>query len=520
ERTVDYLWYDMFEHELGPWYEDRWDNYGNEYVLTTSYPYLYLWCTDSWDFDCDTWIYSMMRLNITGRNMTELNMNENPEFIPCFGDSTGGVAKLDWYMNYLTREEAEPRLTMGAYNMYDGWYIGWNGTITLDEQAAKTVLGITTTQFNDFDTWWTTNSNTMTTDWVAWLMNEAGEERLDIWSSYGYPLTLANFTLDAERSGDEIVVSFDSISWGMEILMTRWMGEAFMPTEWYIEDMSFVATIGPEMADLDIDMAAQYAVYAEVSPEDDGALVWVWEGLMQDYLPSDADPKGDHVSLFDAYDGKIYPVWGPGNAYYGETLEYGYTPGAWNLSEGETLVFEWPAGDQLFFDHDPGNTGGFVINTEEISAPMTVTYAEPMPSDMPSQVTIDLGARQIVYTGPFDMWTWVQDQTTHQNLSDEWDRLGEILPWGIPAIQFKADTGGMLAAESGIQGELNDVEAGLDATEEELSSTSYDLDGVRLQNLMLMAVLAVPAILAVVMSVMVLGLRKKIADTSGKAVED
>ncbi|UCE80869.1 MAG: hypothetical protein JSV94_06955, partial [Methanobacteriota archaeon] len=50
ERTVDYLWYDMFEHELGPWYEDRWDNYGNEYVLTDSYPYLYLWCTDSWDF--------------------------------------------------------------------------------------------------------------------------------------------------------------------------------------------------------------------------------------------------------------------------------------------------------------------------------------------------------------------------------------------------------------------------------------------------------------------------------------
>jgi len=71
-----------------------------------------------------------------------------------------------------------------------------------------------------------------------------------------------------------------------------------------------------------------------------------------------------------------------------------------------------------------------------------------------------------------------------------------------------------------VQDELNATQDDLDATDEELRSTSDDLDDVRSQNLMLMAVLAVFAILAVVMSVMFFSLRKKIADMSGKSVEE
>ena len=443
-RTVDYLWYGMFEPELGPWYEDRWDSYGQEYALTDSYPYLYLWCGDPHSLDGDIWIYGMMRMNITGRNMPELNMNDNPEFLPQFGDTAGGVAELDWDLQYITREEAEAKLSQNAYKWYDGYYVGWSGTITLDEQAAKSVLGITATQFNDFGTWWASNSGQTSTDWQEWLTDEAGPGRLDIFPMYLYNLEFVYFDFDAEKAGEHIVVTLDTISWGMEAMMTRWMREAFMPTEWYFDDFSLVATIGPEMTDLDVDTAIQFAVYAEVSQEDDGALVWGWEGLMQDYSPSDSEHP---ESLFDPYDGKEYVVWGPGNDYFGELTEYAYTPGAWNLSEGETLVFEWPAGDQLFFDHDPGNTDGLVLNTDEIIAPMTVVYTEPLPSEMPSEMTIDHDARQIVYTGPFDMWTWSKDQTTHQNLSDEWDRLGGLMPWGVPMIEFKADVGGLQAAE-------------------------------------------------------------------------
>jgi hypothetical protein len=449
ERTVDYIWYGMFEPELGPWYEDRWIGQGHEYPLTDSYPYLYLWCGDAHSFEGDTWIYTLMRLNITGRNMTEICMNDNPVFIPTFGDSAGGVAKLDWYLQYVTREEAQAKLSPSSYNWYDGWLIGWNGTITLDEQAAKTMLGITTTEFDNFEDWWATNSDQFVGDWQEWMRYEAGPERLDIWPMYMWVLDFQYFVADAERAGDEVVITFDSISWGMEALMTRWMRESFMPTEWYWDDMDFIATIGSESSDLDVDTAVQYAVYAEISQEDDGALTWGWEGLMQDYLASNADPKEDHpLSLFDPYVGKEYYVWSPGNEYYGETAEYAYTPGAWNLSEGETLVFEWPAGEQMFFDHDPGNINGLVDNTLEVLAPMTVVYTEPLPSEMPGQMSIDTDARKIVLTGPFDMWTWSHDQTAHQNLSDEWERLGGLLPWGVPAIQFKADIGDKLSMDA------------------------------------------------------------------------
>ncbi len=68
--------------------------------------------------------------------------------------------------------------------------------------------------------------------------------------------------------------------------------------------------------------------------------------------------------------------------------------------------------------------------------------------------------------------------------------------------------------------ELNATQIDLDATEEELSSTSDDLSDVRSQNLLLTAALSAFAILAVVMSVMFFSLRKKIADMSGKPVEE
>ena len=68
--------------------------------------------------------------------------------------------------------------------------------------------------------------------------------------------------------------------------------------------------------------------------------------------------------------------------------------------------------------------------------------------------------------------------------------------------------------------ELNTIQDDLNAVEDELSGTSDDLNDVRSQNLMLMALLAVFAVLFVVMLVMFFSLRKKIADMGGKAVEE
>ncbi|MCJ7489810.1 MAG: hypothetical protein MUO87_06675, partial [Thermoplasmata archaeon] len=405
----------------------------NEWIVNNEYPYLYVWEGPPAGNICT---YTFMRLDITGRDMTELNMNENPEFLPFFGDAKGGTAVLDWYMNYVTYEEAAEKLPLGALAWYDGWYIAWNGTVLLDESAAKAVLDISSAEFDDFDSWWLDNGAQTAVDWESWMMYEAGSERLMIWNMYWWDLMFTYFDMQAEKlDADHVMLTFDTISWGMEALMTRWMHEAWMPTEWYMEDMDFHATIGPYMADVDIDAAVAYSLYAYESLLD-GTPCWAWEAMMQDVLESSSEYP---ISLFDPYIDLTYINRAPGSEWYGADMPYDYTPGAWNLSENETLTFEWPAGEQLFIVHDPEGTGdGLIDNTVNLTANMTVRYAMPMPFDDPDVVKIDLDQRQITFTGPFDMWTWSREQTAHEWLMDEWERL-DILPFGIPYIEFTAD---------------------------------------------------------------------------------
>ncbi len=71
-----------------------------------------------------------------------------------------------------------------------------------------------------------------------------------------------------------------------------------------------------------------------------------------------------------------------------------------------------------------------------------------------------------------------------------------------------------------IEDELSATQDDLEAAEEELSSASDDLSNVKSQNTLLMAVLAAFAILAIVMTVMFLSLRKKMADMDGRPVEE
>ncbi len=442
-RYVNYYWYDMFNHPIEEWYDWRAEVSNQEFRLTDEYPYLYLWDGAP---PGNVWVYTFMRLNVDAGNLTEINMNENPEFLPHFGDpNVGGNAEINWYMNYITYEEGLEKLSPAWMGYFDGWYVALNGTITLDRQAAKAVLGVTDAQFDGFSDWWIDNGSEIASDWENWIIDEAGPDRLDIFWMYEYPLTFAYFEIDAEKVGDEVVLTMDTISWGAEALMTRWLHESFMPTEWYFEDMSLNARIGPETTNLTLDAAVQYAVYAyETTLEADPC--WVWEAMMQDYVLSGMPPI-ENKSLYDRYwnwdsFGMLeYYNAAPGSAWYDEMMDYDYTPGAWNLSAGETLTIEWPAGEQLFIVHDPGAPDGEFLNysliqdVSEVWDEMTVKYAEPMPSDASEFISIDTNARQIVYTGPFDMWTWSNEQTAHEWLADEWDRLG-VLPYGMPFVEF------------------------------------------------------------------------------------
>jgi parallel beta-helix repeat protein len=430
-RTVDYRWYDMFAHELGPWYAYRSLCYGDEYAVTDSYPYLYV---HEYAPPGNSKVKTFMQLEVNATNLPEVNMIDNPEFLPLLGTSRGGSAFVSWDMDYLTWEEAEEKLSPAALAWYDGWFIGLNGTITLDTQGAKSVLGVSDSDLDDFDSWWETNQPLIEDMWAAWLMNEASNSRLAIYNMYEYDLTFVYFDIDAYLLYGHVVVEIDTVSWGMEALMTRWLHEAFMPTEWYMEDVHLAASIGPYDSDVWLDAAVGYALVASETIND-GAPCWVWQAMLQDYVLSSAEYP---ISDFDPYAGLEYYCRYPGNEWYHQDIPYDYTPGSWNLAEGETLSFEWPEGEVLFFVDDPTGVGsGTVEGALDLWSSMTVVYTEPMPPDAPGNVVIDNHTREVIFTGPFDMLTWSRDQVAHSFLSAEWDRLG-VLPYGVPYIEFRA----------------------------------------------------------------------------------
>lgn len=435
DRTVDYRWHDMFAHELGPWYEERAAYYGDECVLTDEYPYLYTWEKAPLG---NVQIRSFMRMEALATNLSEINMNDNPEFLPQFGASTGGRAFIDWHMDYVTRDEAEERLSDGAMAWYDGWFIALNGTVVLDREGAKSVLGLSDSEYDDFDSWWASNGDSVQLMWRDWLDYEASNERLATYNMYEYDLTFLYFDIEASTFyGDQVMIELETISWGMEALMTRWLHEAFMPTEWYMEDMDLYANIFPDSAEIYFDAAVGYALTASESLVD-GTPCWTWQAMLQDYRESTLEYP---ISDFDPYADQYYYLRYPGNEWYHEMMPYDFTPGSWNLSAGETLTFEWPADEVLFFINDANDSGtGILDGALDFWSTMTVDYSEPMPSDSPDKVVVDQDERWMRFTGPFDMWSWSRDQTAHSYLADEWDRLG-MLPYGVPYIEFRAVEG-------------------------------------------------------------------------------
>ncbi len=422
QRTVRYQWGNMFGEPFGEWWDWRYNYYGNWEVVSDSYPYIYRMLNGS----ASTY-FSNMQLNVVADNLPEVNMNSDPQFLPCLGEERGGTAVIDWYMQYLTEAEMQlyPENTAA---WYDGWVIGLNGTTLLDGAAAKTVLGISDADLDDFDVWWNANEVGVEYDYIDWMIYEANE-RLDIFPMYDYPFMPMSFNLDAWSYNGSVVLEYDIVTWGMEALMTRWLHDAFMPTEWLFEDFSLHAEITPDMADIEIDTAVMGAVFAwkDIATEQPS---WAWRGMLQDYVPSSAAHPG---SDFDAYVDLEYLDMYAGNTWYGEMMSYDYTPGAFNLADGEEMWFEWPDGPQTFIVD--GQFRDFTTADFSIQSP----YSEPAYSDLPECVSVDPLLNTISFEGPVDVYSWSVNQTAHDYLESEWDRLG-VLPYGMPWIEFKAAT--------------------------------------------------------------------------------
>jgi len=437
-RTLDYRYYDLLNVPFEEFWTVRWDIYGEEEIISDSFPYYFKWYSAP---QGNYWYYGNMMLDITGRNMSEINMNSRPEFLPLFGTARGGNAEIDWRMQYLTTPELSRYPGSGAWGA-DGWVIVLNGTATLDRQAAMAVMNMTSGGFDDFDTWYALNKATFDNNYGKWLADE-GNERLDIYNMNSYPFTLLNFNLTCEKVGDKVEIHYDIVSWGMECLMTRWFHDTFLPIENWYEGMDFHAMIGPERTKLDVTTAITYGIYAYESTvvragQTHGDPVWVFETYLQDVEESSI---GHPVSAYDPYVDFSYDNYAPGSLWYNKTMPFDYAPGAHNITENETLKIEWPVGVETVFlaqDVYPNGTAkiGYVVNKTDS---WVCRYSEPMMSDntdvAPGTISIDNATGTVLFTGPIDFWNWSRVQTAHGSLADQWDDFG-LIPYGIPYVEF------------------------------------------------------------------------------------
>jgi len=437
--SVDYLWYDMFNVPFGEWWNWRWVYYGTEQVMSNSYPYMFKHYAPP---EGNVKVYANSRLNITARNMTQISMDENPEFLPLHGSARGGTAVIDWYMQYLTSDEMK-RYPSNTAGWLDGWVISLNGTVTLDEEASLSVIkGLDSVSFDNFNTWWQTNGTDVSNDITGWLTREAAGPRLNIYPAYYGTFQMLTGSIAGVKVDDKVVLTYDIVTWGMEAVMMRWLHEAFMPTEWWFEDMNFHAVIGPEMTTLDIDTAVAYALYAFDTIQEPRRPCWVFEGMYQDVLPS--APPDVPYSDFDVYQDWRYLKAAPGNAFYNQMMYYDYTPGAWNLSANETLTLNYPSGQLPFLVHVPAEPGDIYASTAATLDTMSVRFSEPNSAEnseiAPGTVSVNNTARNVVFTGPIDMWDWANNQSSYDDLKDNWTRI-DLLPHGVPWVELGMEHG-------------------------------------------------------------------------------
>jgi hypothetical protein len=450
QRTVNYRIYSFFDVPIdADVWQLRYNAYGADYLLSGKYPVVYLWEPEP------GWIYyyTSVRVNVKGRNLPEINI-ENPVFLPynLMGNLEPGVVGgtvqiVDWYLFYINSTRASQIKFPAGWN--DGYVTELKGKIILDKNATKKILGITETQFNNFASWWSTNKKTVKTKWSAWLTSLGGPGgTFDIRPMYDWPYTdypdKYTYYLELESATSEsITLTVDMVTYGMECMLARMFRATFMPgLEGFYDDLHFNATIRPNSADVDLDTAWTWAMY--MWSYNDTAFApptWALEPIFGDY-PDLAEKYGVTTSPAYPYRDKTYYIVTPGNNKYGDYGLYDYTPNCFNLKEGETLTIDWSnvaysKGPVWVFKQGKWSAGQSPNDTLTVVSgilQLSLETSEPLAQWIKThpQISYSPTAKAITFTGPINF-----TQLSQQYIPEEWSRIGGLLPWGEPFLEFK-----------------------------------------------------------------------------------
>jgi len=443
-----YKVYDMFMEPWGEWWPARLSYYG-EAMLITNEP-----GANTLVFMPATYqgiIYAPYRFSIDAKNWPgsasrALNIHQ-PEFMPVLGTTQSGLqATVDIYFQYLDTAwwngywiptwSGETEWVGDAYypGSTDGYYLGVLNTVTLNRAAAAEWLNMPTTA--DALTWWAANKVAYVDAWNAWILAE-GNNRLDIYCGYAWTYDILTsgsnkgtyMSMSVDVSGN-VVLNIAHLSWGYEVLMTRWLAETDLSAHepWY-EDFTMHVTYGATSANVLMDAVAQFSLHAVKATGTTDSAAWVWEPNKIDYMT-----KVGHPSDYKPYSTRMYLSQNSGDTFFGTQVIYEQTPTWFNLTATDKLTIQLPTGTCIGYkgvgltetDYDNlygGDNSGFMAIRQNGLMSLG-SFVTGWPSAGIDLVPLyDTGTKTLTITGPV-------------SFNNQWYTSTGVLVHGAPWIEF------------------------------------------------------------------------------------
>jgi hypothetical protein len=358
---------------LNDWWVNREVLY-QEYQARSTFPFVLIFNPYSTqttpDIDQGNSISTWYRQTIDAKNLTEIAAGPDldPIFTPVLGptDAAGAWMNISWYSTYLENWELSAIRNGTHYaNTYygvpaatprpvsdDGYYNELQGILTFNRAAASKILGLSGT--GDLRTQFSANDTAITAAWFNdWVVEGGTGGAFDIFTAYDFHLNIQwlELSLDPSSTADSLVLRFWSISWGNEILLTRYMEAANVTRYWqgWPDDWYLNITIGPHRGSAHSRAVIGHHMYAtkDTSSNING---WALEARHIDRLGSYGMPP-IRWTPFNDYDPDRTDVthisWAPFTVNYGKPVSYANAPLHWNLTSGEKFVVRLPTSTSL-----------------------------------------------------------------------------------------------------------------------------------------------------------------------------
>ncbi|MBN1677577.1 MAG: hypothetical protein JW880_03475 [Candidatus Thermoplasmatota archaeon] len=352
ETRIEYRLYDMFEEPWGEWWPYRLKSWKTDIILSNeSHAYTMVYNPDM--INRHGIIMAPYRWNVTATNMSTMSVND-PAIMPTFGPEVEGASVyLDLYWQYINKEwwndhivptwSSNSNWSAGLADLIyqqesDGYYIFTEYNIRMNREAAETWLNIP--QAVDPLTWWAANGDDYMVEWQRWIAYQ-GNWEFDIYPGYEWMYIDVGTLMDLSVDGDDVILSIGHFNWGYETLITRWMTDrAICNHEPYMEDFQMIAQFEPAYANMTYDAVAQYNLHAVKANLTESDAAWVWEPQHIDYISWPG-------SEFNPYEDLQYTSWNSGDLYFGEYVDYDFTPTYFNLTSYMTLTIQLPNRDDV-----------------------------------------------------------------------------------------------------------------------------------------------------------------------------